>query len=191
MSASEPSDARTLRRGGLALIGVVAQGLTRFLTALAVGHAAGPAALGQFTSAQSLANFLSVCWPTTSGSAAAKFVARAEGGGSAQGAAAALGFIRRRVFEMIILLVLSIIGVVALDGRDLRGFTGSGSPDGGASASTPCAVVLCSLGRSTDGQQSSMSCVARWPSAVWWSSSCWDSPDRHFSSHWRLVSQAT
>ncbi|GGS21121.1 lipopolysaccharide biosynthesis protein [Actinokineospora fastidiosa] len=70
----------SLARGGaLSTLGLLAQGLLRFATAVLVGRVAGRAELGVVASAIATASILALLWPTTSGSAASKFLAAARG----------------------------------------------------------------------------------------------------------------
>ncbi|MFQ6172015.1 lipopolysaccharide biosynthesis protein [Oryzobacter sp. R7] len=72
--------ATSIARGSvLSTTGLVAQGLLRFLTAFLVGRLAGRAELGVVATAIAAATLLALLWPTTAGSAASKYLARARG----------------------------------------------------------------------------------------------------------------
>lgn len=93
-------------RGLLGLMGTGSQGALRFLANALVGRIAGPAVLGAFQGAISLAMLLSLLWPTTTGSAAAKFLARARGAGDPDQARAVAGHLSRRTVQAGLLLGL-------------------------------------------------------------------------------------
>lgn len=101
----------------MALAGVVSQGAIRFFANLAVGVQAGAAALGTFAACTSLAQFLSLLWPTTNGSAASRFVARSLGAGSPDTAAAVTLHLTKRTAQALIPLAAigAVYGWVALD----------------------------------------------------------------------------
>lgn len=77
-----PPEARIAARGGQALLSVVLQGGVRFLASFLVGRFTNPATLALVSSGMSLANLLSLAWPTTVGAGASRFIARARGEGS-------------------------------------------------------------------------------------------------------------
>lgn len=81
IDVSAAPDARMVTRGGLALLGVTLQGGVRFLTSFLVGRLTSPATLAVVSGGISLANILSLTWPTSTGSAASRFIARARGEG--------------------------------------------------------------------------------------------------------------
>jgi putative peptidoglycan lipid II flippase len=68
--------------GALSTTGLLAQGFLRFATAWLVGRLAGPEAFGVVATAIATATLLALLWPTTTGSAASKYVARARGAGN-------------------------------------------------------------------------------------------------------------
>lgn len=86
-------------RGLLGLLGTGSQGALRFLANALVGRVAGPAVLGAFQGAISTAMLLSLLWPTTTGSAAAKFLARARGAGDPEQALAVAAHLSRRTLQ--------------------------------------------------------------------------------------------
>ncbi|KRE35490.1 hypothetical protein ASG73_16275 [Janibacter sp. Soil728] len=98
---------RTGTRGGQALASLVLQGGLRFLVSFLVGRFTGPATLAVVSSGMSLANLLTLVWPTTTGEAASRFVARSRGEGSDVNAVAA--FLGRRT--LLAALPLSILSI--------------------------------------------------------------------------------
>lgn len=64
-------------RGALSTVGVLVQGLVRFVYSVLIGRLLTPALLAATNSAISLALFTSLLWPTATATAATKFVARA------------------------------------------------------------------------------------------------------------------
>ncbi len=104
-----PTTTSVARRGALGTIGVGAQGLVRFATSFLVGRVGGPAVLGVVQSAISTALLLSLLWPTTTGSGASKFVARARGKGDPAEAEAVARHLARRTLQSA--LVLAAISV--------------------------------------------------------------------------------
>jgi O-antigen/teichoic acid export membrane protein len=93
-------------RAALGTIGVAVQGLVRFLTSLLVGRLAGDAVLGNVQSAISTALLLSLLWPTTTGSAASKFIARARGAGDTEQTYAVAAHLRMRTAQAALLLAV-------------------------------------------------------------------------------------
>lgn len=70
-----------LKNGGLATLGVLVQGLARFVYTILVGRVLGAETLGQVSSLLALAVFVSLLWPTASGVAASRFIPRDVTGG--------------------------------------------------------------------------------------------------------------
>lgn len=68
-----------VRRGALATASVGIQGSIRFFYSVIIGQLLGPAMLAVTNSAISLAQLATLVWPTGSGTAATKFIARARG----------------------------------------------------------------------------------------------------------------
>ena len=99
-------------RGGLSTVGVVLQGLVRFLFSVVVGNAFGKVVLGAANSAISLALFASLLQPQAAASAATKFVARARGRGDVALADAITAHLMRRTSLAAALLGLA-AGAVA------------------------------------------------------------------------------
>ncbi|TDQ04376.1 lipopolysaccharide biosynthesis protein [Labedaea rhizosphaerae] len=100
----------SLARGGvLSTVGLLAQGVLRFVTALLIGHVAGKAELGVVASAIAIATTLALLWPTTTGSAASKFLARARGAGNHHEIQAIAAHLSKRTAETSVLL-----GVISL-----------------------------------------------------------------------------
>lgn len=68
-----------VHRGVLSLAGTVLQSTSRVVTNLIIGRIGGPVVLGVVASAISTAQLLALLWPSATGGAASKFVARARG----------------------------------------------------------------------------------------------------------------
>lgn len=100
----EPTRTSLAKGGALSTVGLLAQGVLRFATAFLVGHIAGKADLGVVASAIATALTLALLWPTTTGSAASKFLARARGEGSADEIRATAAHLRLRTVEAAALL---------------------------------------------------------------------------------------
>lgn len=66
-------------RSAMLSVGLLGQSILRFGTSLAVGRLAGPATLGLVASASALSQLLALLWPSSSATAAAKFLSRAGG----------------------------------------------------------------------------------------------------------------
>ncbi|MGH3491690.1 MAG: lipopolysaccharide biosynthesis protein [Sciscionella sp.] len=95
----------TLARGGaLSTVGLIAQGILRFATSFLVGHLAGKSALGVVASAIATATILAVLWPTSTGSAASKFLARSRGAGDSVETKAIAAHLRQRTTQTVLLL---------------------------------------------------------------------------------------
>ncbi len=90
------------------MIGIAANGSSRFVTAALIGRLGGPALLGVTQSAISLAQILALLWPTSAGSAASRFVAGARGRGDLEGAAAVASYLLRR--NLAVCLGLGVVG---------------------------------------------------------------------------------
>ncbi|MDF2146609.1 lipopolysaccharide biosynthesis protein [Knoellia sp. p5-6-4] len=102
----QPTVGTMAERGAWGLLGTASQGGLRFAANLLVGRMGGPVALGIFQSAISVALLLSLCWPTSIGSAAAKFLARSRGGGDAQQTQAVAAHLGRRSVQVTALMVV-------------------------------------------------------------------------------------
>ncbi|MFC5285806.1 lipopolysaccharide biosynthesis protein [Actinokineospora guangxiensis] len=113
----------SLARGGVqSTIGLLAQGLLRFVAALLVGHIAGRGEFGVVASAIAAATILSLLWPTTAGAAASKFFARARGAGDLGGLSAIAAHLRTRTLLASLVLGLAAIPVwVFYDGGSWLG----------------------------------------------------------------------
>jgi putative peptidoglycan lipid II flippase len=103
----------TTRTQGLVLstTGLIAQGLLRFATAFLIGHIAGKAELGIVASAIATATILALLWPTTTGSAASKFLARARGAGRTDHILQNTAHLRARTLQTAVVLSLTSIPV--------------------------------------------------------------------------------
>lgn len=95
----QPTDTTLARGSVLSTLGLLAQGLLRFVTAFLVGHIAGKSELGVVASAIATATLLALLWPTTTGSAASKFLARARGAGQGDEVQAVAAHLSRRTIQ--------------------------------------------------------------------------------------------
>jgi O-antigen/teichoic acid export membrane protein len=112
-----PTSGSIARRGALSMAGLLAQGGLRFATSWLVGRVAGRAALGVVQSALSTGTLLALLWPTVTGSAASKFLARARGAGNAGEVAAVARHLSRRTMQSVALLAAATVPVwMLLDG---------------------------------------------------------------------------
>lgn len=109
--------------GMLSLVGLASQGILRFATIWLVGRLAGPVLAGTLAAAIATASLLALLWPTSAGSAASKYIARARGGGdTSELGAVAAHFRRRAVLSGLLVAGLSIpVWVLLQDGRLLDG----------------------------------------------------------------------
>jgi putative peptidoglycan lipid II flippase len=98
-------------RALLSTIGVGVQGVVRFLYSLLIGRASGPSVLGEASAPVSLALFASLLWPTATGSAAAKFVAIARGGGRPEEVEGVVRHLARRTVISSLALAVVTFGV--------------------------------------------------------------------------------
>ena len=102
--------------------GLLAQGFLRFATAWLVGHIAGSEALGVVATAIAVATLLALLWPTTTGSAASKYVARARGSGDREQLNSTGSHLARRTLQTAIVLALASIPVwILVDHGDVSG----------------------------------------------------------------------
>jgi O-antigen/teichoic acid export membrane protein len=98
------SSTSIVHRGALGMVGVLFQGMSRFLTSLIIGRIGGPVVLGTVASAISAAQLLALVWPSSTGSAASKFVARARGQEDFEEASAVAAHLGRRTLQATFLL---------------------------------------------------------------------------------------
>lgn len=120
-----PTAASMARRGVLSTVGVTVQGVTRFVTNVLIGRIGGPSVLGSVASAISTAQLFSLLWPTTTGSAASKFVAQARGKGAPDEAAAVAAHLAKRTIQAS--LILAILSVPVWTLVDHGGLAGAGA----------------------------------------------------------------
>ena len=113
----------SLARGSVySTTGLIAQGLLRFATSLLVGHLAGKTVLGEVASAIAMSLTLALLWPTTTGSAASMFLARARGAGKSDELRATATHLRIRTTQTGLLLgVVAIPLWVLVDGGSWQG----------------------------------------------------------------------
>ena len=111
------------QRGALSTLGLMAQGVLRFATSWLVGRIAGKVALGTVQAAISTGTLLALMWPTTTGSAASKYLARARGAGNDEELHAVAAHFRRRAVQSGLLLGLVAVPFWVLydDGTPLEG----------------------------------------------------------------------
>lgn len=113
----------SLARGGLySTTGLVAQGLLRFVTSFLVGHIAGKSVLGEIASAIAMSLTLALLWPTSTGSAASMFLARARGEDKPDELRATAAHLRMRTMQSG--LLLGAVGIplwVLIDGGSWAG----------------------------------------------------------------------
>jgi O-antigen/teichoic acid export membrane protein len=103
---TEPTTTTLASGSVLSTIGLLAQGVLRFATSFLVGHIAGKSELGVVASAIATATILAVLWPTSTGSAASKFLARSRGAGNADETKATAAHLRRRTIQTSVFLGL-------------------------------------------------------------------------------------
>ena len=110
-------------RGLWGIVGTASQGSLRFASNLLVGRIAGPVALGVFQGSISVALFLSLLWPTSIGSAAAKFLARSRGAGDQDQTRAVAAHLGRRNVQVTALLapLAGVLWFLHEPGSDLVG----------------------------------------------------------------------
>jgi putative peptidoglycan lipid II flippase len=108
-------------RGVLSTLGLLFQGGLRFVTSWLVGRLAGQAVLGSVQAAISTGTLLALLWPTTSGSAASKYLARARGAGDLEELHAVAAHLRRRtLLAGLAVAVLALPAWLLLDDGILR-----------------------------------------------------------------------
>lgn len=109
--------------GALSLVGLVSQGILRFATIWLVGRLAGPVLAGTLAAAIATASLLALLWPTSAGSAASKYIARARGSRDAtELGAVAAHFRRRAVLSGVLVALLSVpVWVLVQHGRVVDG----------------------------------------------------------------------
>lgn len=94
------------QRGALSMVGLLAQGGLRFATSWLIGVVAGKVVLGTVAAAMSMGTLLALLWPTTTGSAASKYIARARGAQDGVELNAVTAHFRRRALQSGIVLSL-------------------------------------------------------------------------------------
>jgi len=113
------------RRGVLSTVGVAVQGAARFVMNVLIGRIGGPSVLGSVASAISTAQLFSLLWPTTTGSAASKFVAQARGKGAPAQASAVAAHLAKRTIQAGLLLAITSVPIWIL--VDHGGLAGAGA----------------------------------------------------------------
>ena len=107
VTLDQPAEMSLARGSVLSTTGLLAQGLLRFATALLIGRLAGRSEFGVVASAIATATLLALLWPTTSGSAASKFIARARGAGQPDEVHSVAAHLARRTGQTALLLGLA------------------------------------------------------------------------------------
>jgi O-antigen/teichoic acid export membrane protein len=102
----EPTGTSLAKGSVFSTVGLLAQGILRFATSFLIGHIAGKSELGVVASAIATALILAVLWPTSTGSAASKFLARARGAGNADETRATAAHLRLRTVQTALFLGL-------------------------------------------------------------------------------------
>lgn len=109
-----PHGPSLVRAGTLSTVGLLAQGILRFATSFLIGHLAGPAELGVVASAIATATILALLWPTSTGSAASRFLAAARGANDRDRLHATAAHLGRRTAGSGVLLALGSVLVWVL-----------------------------------------------------------------------------
>lgn len=125
VSLDSPARTTMVRRGMLSTVGVAVQGVARFVMNVLVGRIGGPAVLGSVASAISTAQLFSLLWPTTTGSAASKFVAQSRGRADGAEASAVAAHLAKRTVQSGLLLAIAAVPVWTL--VDHGGWAGAGA----------------------------------------------------------------
>ena len=107
------------QRGALSMAGLLAQGGLRFATSWLIGLVAGRVVLGTVAAAMSMGTILALLWPTTTGSAASKYIARARGAQDTVELHAVTAHFRRRALQSGIVLSLLAFPLWATVGNGL------------------------------------------------------------------------
>jgi putative peptidoglycan lipid II flippase len=107
----EPTRTSLARGGVYSTVGLLAQGILRFATSFLVGHLAGKSELGVVASAIATSLTLAVLWPTSTGSAASKFLARARGAGNVDETRAVAAHLRLRAAQTTVVLALASVPI--------------------------------------------------------------------------------
>lgn len=107
------------QRGALSMAGLLAQGGLRFATSWLIGLIAGKVVLGTVAGAMSMGTLLALLWPTTTGSAASKYIARARGAQATVELHAVTAHFRRRALQSGIILSLLAFPLWATVGNGL------------------------------------------------------------------------
>lgn len=105
----EATSRSPLARGTLSMVGLASQGVLRLAISLLTGRLLGKAILGIVQSAISTATLLSLLWPTTTGAAASKYVARARGAADSVELQAVAHHLRRRTVLATTLISLAAV----------------------------------------------------------------------------------
>jgi putative peptidoglycan lipid II flippase len=103
----DPTRTSVARGGVYSMVGLSAQGILRFATSFLIGHLAGKSELGIVASAIATSLTLALLWPTSAGSGASKFLARARGAGNADETGVVAAHLRTRTVQSAAVLALA------------------------------------------------------------------------------------
>lgn len=104
-------DASIGGQGLVSVVGLAAQGLIRFAVLFVIGRFGGPVVLGVVATAMATGALLVLLWPSTSGQAASRFIARARGRGDPAQVSAVLTHLNRRFGQATFALALLVLPV--------------------------------------------------------------------------------
>ncbi|HEX3592199.1 MAG TPA: lipopolysaccharide biosynthesis protein [Pseudonocardiaceae bacterium] len=107
----EPIRTSVARGGVYSMVGLAAQGILRFATSFLIGHLAGKSELGVVATAISTSLTLALLWPTSAGSGASKFLARARGAGNGDETGAIAAHLRTRTVQSAVALALATLPI--------------------------------------------------------------------------------
>lgn len=93
---ASPDPVGLVTGSALSTLGLFAQGLLRFASTWLIAHVAGVEATGGYGAAVAVASILSLLWPTSTGAAASKYIARARGSADEGELSAVVAHFRRR-----------------------------------------------------------------------------------------------
>lgn len=113
-----PASQSIARPGFYALVTRIGPAAAGFATNVLIGRLASPVVLGQTQAAISTASLASVAGPTSTGSAASKYIAAARGGGSPDDAKAVAAFVGRIAAAAAFTLTAIVVVTLTVTGRD-------------------------------------------------------------------------
>lgn len=98
----------------LTSLGILVQGVVRFLYTVLVARSTSPAVLGAVNASISLAMFLSLLWPSAMGAGVVRFVAGEQGAGRHEASAAVLRLLARQALWSSVVLSVASAAIAAL-----------------------------------------------------------------------------